>query len=234
MTELVGKIAVVTGGASGIGAMTVECLRAAGCTVVPFDLAGQALRVDVTDPTAVASAIDSVAADNGGLDILVNNAGGGPRGSVATLSIADWRASLALNLDAAFFCLRAALPHLRQRGGGSVVNVASIAGKTVSKVAGAGYAAGKAGLLGLTRQAAAELAADNIRVNAVCPGPTRTGLTTTDGDARPSRFAARMPLGRIAEALDVAEAIVFLAGPHAAMCTGISIDIDGGLGVRLD
>jgi NAD(P)-dependent dehydrogenase (short-subunit alcohol dehydrogenase family) len=226
---LAGKIAIVTGGAGGIGAAAVMALRGAGCHVEAFDIAGAARHVDVTDPDAVRQAVDAVAAEQGGIDILVNNAGGGPRGTVATLEVAQWRASLALNLDSAFYCMSAAIPHMRARGGGSIVNVASLAGKSVSKVGGAGYAAGKAGLLGLTRQAAGELAGMGIRVNAVCPGPTRTALTGAS-----SRFEAFMPLGRIAEADDIARSILFLAGPDSAMCTGTSFEVDGGLSVRLD
>lgn len=227
---LAGTVAIVTGGGGGIGAATVARLRALACRAISFDLRpgdGGGMIVDVTDPAAIDAAVAAVAAQHGRLDFVVNNAGGGPRGSIETLARQDWQASLALNLSSAFHVIQAAVPHIRAGGrGGAIVNVASLAGRTVSPVGGIGYAAAKAGLLGLTRQAAGELLAARIRVNAVCPGPTRTGLTRNS-----TRRDADMPLGRWIEPDDIAHAIVHLLGPQSGACTGSVIDIDGGLQV---
>ncbi|MGH7054275.1 MAG: SDR family NAD(P)-dependent oxidoreductase, partial [Stellaceae bacterium] len=151
------------------------------------------------------------------------------RRTIEAMRQEDWERVIAVNLTGAFNGIQAALPHLRRRGG-AIVNIASIAGRRISFGGTANYTASKAGLLGLTRHAAYELAPDRIRVNAVCPGPTATGF----GGAMPSpeqkaERAGKIPLGRMIEPEDIADAVVFLAGPAARMITGIALDVDGGV-----
>jgi NAD(P)-dependent dehydrogenase (short-subunit alcohol dehydrogenase family) len=155
--------------------------------------------VDVSDRAAFADVAAAVAAAAGGIDILVNGAGTTVRRMIAEMRPEDWDRVIAVNLTGAFNGIQAVLPHMRRRGGGAIVNVASIAGQRISFGGTANYTASKAGLLGLTRHAAYELAPDGIRVNAVCPGPTVTAF----GGAVPSEEnkaarARRIPLGRIA------------------------------------
>ena len=238
-----GKVAVVTGGAGGIGAATVRAFAAAGAQVAILDCRHAAAEEPVSHPASVrayaadvadAAAIDTVLAaaarDFGGIDILVNNAGIGTVGTVENMPLTDWTRVLDVNLSGPFHAIRAAASYLRARGGGTVVNVASIAAKRMSYHGGANYTAAKSGLLGLTRHAAFELAGDNIRVNAVCPGPVLTDMVTaTTTEAERARTATLIPLGRWVLPDDVARVILFLAGPDSGMCTGTSIDVDGGM-----
>jgi 3-oxoacyl-[acyl-carrier protein] reductase len=140
--------------------------------------------------------------------------------------VADWDETLALNLRSAFIATRGVFEAMRRRGGGSIVNVASIAAHGVSPLGGAAYAAAKAGLLALTRQTAYEWSREHIRANAVCPGPTRTLLTRES-----RRENADFPLGRWIEPTDIAEAILFLASPRSAMCSGTVVNVDGAVGL---
>jgi NAD(P)-dependent dehydrogenase (short-subunit alcohol dehydrogenase family) len=147
----------------------------------------------------------------------------------------DWDRVIAVNLTGAFNGIQAVLPHMRRRSGGAIVNVASIAGQRISFGGTANYSASKAGLLGLTRHAAYELAPDGVRVNAVCPGPTATAF----GGAIPSEEtkvmrAQKIPLGRMCEPEDIADPILFLAGPAARMITGVALTVDGGVLVKND
>jgi 3-oxoacyl-[acyl-carrier protein] reductase len=147
----------------------------------------------------------------------------------------DWDRVIAVNLTGAFNGIQAVVPHMRARGGGAIINIASIAGQRISFGGTANYTASKAGLLGLTRHAAYELAPDGIRVNAVCPGPTATGF----GGAIPSeeikaRRAQKIPLGRMCEPEDIADPIIFLAGRAARMITGVALTVDGGVLVKND
>lgn len=237
------KIAVVTGGAGGIGAATVRAFAAVGVRVAILDCRQtnvaeasiqpdriRAYEADIADPAGVAAALAAVARDFGGIDVLVNNAGIGTVGTIETMPLADWRRVLDVDLSGPFHAIRAATPYLRARGGGAIVNVASIAAKRISYHGGANYTAAKSGLLGLTRHAAFELAGDNIRVNAVCPGPVLTDMvTSTTTAAERERTATLIPLGRWVMPEDVARVILFLAGPESGMCTGTSIDVDGGM-----
>src|SRR5205085_9163294 len=176
-----------------------------------------------------------IAAQMGGIDILVNSAGTITRQTIAAMPAADWDRVVAVNLRGPFNGTQAVIPHMKARGGGAIVNVASVAGRRISFGGGANYSASKAGLLGLTRHAAYELAPDGIRVNAVCPGPTATGFggTMPTEESKAAR-ARKIPLGRMCEPEGIADPIVFLAGPAARMITGVALTVDGGVLVKND
>lgn len=232
--DLTGATAIVTGGAHGIGAATVESLARAGCRVLVLDIDGDeasvvagrvngaAYQVDACDGVALERFFRHLDDDGMAIDVLVNNVGGGKPCILSEMSTTDWDDALALNLRSAFIATRGVFPLMRRRGSGSIVNVSSIAAHGISPRGGAGYAASKAGLLSLTRQTAYEWARFGIRANAVCPGPTRTELTGSS-----SRTESDFPLGRWITPADVAEAIVFLASSNAGMCSGAVLDVDG-------
>jgi 3-oxoacyl-[acyl-carrier protein] reductase len=250
--DFAGKVAIVTGGGSGIGAATCRAfaLRGAHVAVVDRDAAAaervageiagnrgnaEAYPLDVTDRAGFAALSTAVAAAAGGVDILVNGAGVTLRGLIADMKPEDWDRVLAVNLTGAFNGIQAVLPHLKARGGGAIVNVASIAGQRISFGGTANYSASKAGLLGLTRHAAYELAPDHIRVNAVCPGPTATAFGGAMPDAASKAARARkIPLGRMCEPDDIADPILFLAGDAARMITGVALTVDGGVLIKND
>jgi NAD(P)-dependent dehydrogenase (short-subunit alcohol dehydrogenase family) len=233
--DLEHKTAIVTGGASGIGLATARTLAREGATVVVFDRNPQetgfrTCAVDVTDRAGIDRAAAEVVSEHGGIDILVNNAGIGTPVTVEAMSAEEWRRVLAVNLDGMFHCTQALLPAMKARGGGAIVNVSSMAGKRVSFHGGANYTASKAGVLGFTRHCAFELAIYGIRVNAVCPGPVLTPMVEKlNSPEQTAAIAKLVPLGRWVTPEDVAEVILFLASPAAAMCTGTTIDVDGGM-----
>ena len=235
-TAAVRKVFAVTGGASGIGEATATLLAGHGHAVVVLDRDAPgghpaSHRVDVSDGAAVRAAFDFIAAEFGRLDGLVNSAGIESRTLLRNVSEEGWDRVLDVNLKGTMLCTQAAAALMRSGGrGGAIVNVASIAGKRISYSGDAAYTASKAAVLGFTRHAAFELGIDRIRVNAVCPGPTLTPMISRN--LSPQRIAAvetTVPLGRWVQPLDVAHAIEFLLGDGAAMCTGTSIDVDGGV-----
>ena len=251
--DFAGKIALVTGGGNGIGAATCRAFAAAGARVAVLDRDAAAAEriaaeitsrnghaashaIDVADRDAFARLTEGITEAWGGIDILVNDAGTTVRRMIAEMTTEDWDRVLAVNLTGAFNGIQAVLPHMRARGGGgAIVNIASIAGQRISFGGTANYTASKAGLLGLTRHAAYELAPDGIRVNAVCPGPTATGF----GGAMPTEEskavrARKIPLGRMCEPEDIADPILFLAGDSARMITGVALTVDGGVLVKND
>ena len=236
MSEFSGFSAVVTGGARGIGEATARALCDAGARVTILDrddathvaesLPGcRFARVELRDPQAVARAFDDAAEAQEGIDGLVNNAGIAPPRLLDTTDAESWDELLAINLKSAFNCTKAAVPHLQARGGGAIVNLASIAGKNISLGADIPYTVSKWGMVGFTRHLAYELAPWRIRANSVFPGTTRTRLLRGELE----QIAAGVPLGRLVEPADIANAILFFLSPRAAMCTGAELVVDGGI-----
>lgn len=230
------KVFAVTGGASGIGEATAKLLTERGHAVVVLDRDAAdgypgSRRVDVGDAAGVRAAFEFIAAEFDRLDGLVNSAGVESRTLLRNVGEEGWDRVLDINLKGTMLCTQAAAALMRRGGqGGAIVNVASIAGKRISYSGDAAYTASKAAVLGFTRHAAFELGIDRIRVNAVCPGPTLTPMISRN--LSPQRIAeveTTVPLGRWVQPLDVAQAIEFLLGDGAAMCTGTSIDVDGGV-----
>ena len=236
----------VTGGARGIGAATVKAFSQAGASVASLDVdpeeseaSGSTLftRCDVSSPADVAKAFSTVEAELGPVDVLVNNAGVNAGFDPVSMSPDEWDTFFAVDLRSMWLCARAVLPRMRERGGGAIVNVASIQA-TLTQAGAFPYAAAKAGVLGLTTSLALEEGPFGIRVNAVSPGYTRTRLVvdglqaTGDSDAAEREIAAKHPLGRIAEPEEVANMILVLASPFASFVTGANVAVDGGLGCR--
>jgi NAD(P)-dependent dehydrogenase (short-subunit alcohol dehydrogenase family) len=246
-----GRVALVTGGARGLGRAAAERLLAGGASVAvnvrrpdqatalaealgdpsEGERAGRALVLcgDIADGETVRATVAQTLARFGRLDILVNNAAAAYSTRFEQISEAEWRRAVDVNLTAAFLCIQAALPPMKANGYGRVVNLSSTAGKSVSTLGGAHYTSSKAGLLGLTRAAAKELGPHGITVNAVCPGLIDTELTREHATAAELAVHARgFPIQRLGTAAEVAELICFLAGEHAGYITGAAIDINGG------
>ena len=247
-STIMSKVALVTGGSRGIGRSIAEALAAAGYAVVvnfasrPGDAdataaaitagggTAAALQADVSDAAAVARMFATVDERFGRLDALVNNAGIGRR--VDRLTDIDgetWRRTLAVNLDGAFFCMRAAIPRLQAAGGGRIVNISSGAAHTGGAI-GAHYAASKAGMLALTAKAARELARESIAVNAVLPSVIETEMVhavAPDAAAR-ARVMAQIPIGRFGRPEEVARVVRFLVAEAPGYLTGEFISVRGG------
>lgn len=234
--ELNGKCAVITGGGKGIGAATATLFLEAGARVAVLDLEPGAetevLRVvcDVTDEKQVEGAFDRIAAELGGIDVLVNNAGMAVRKPAVELQLDEWRKVMDLNLMATFLCSRVAYRHMKRRGGGAIVNLASIMGFSGGIFPNASYQASKGGVVNLTRALALEWAADDIRVNAVAPTFVKTDLTVPIF-SNPEVLQAVMrhtPLGALPDVDDIAAAILYLASPAARRVTGVTLPVDSG------
>lgn len=239
--DFTGLVAVVTGGASGIGAAIAERLRDAGARVAVFDLrpdaaehADLAVAVDVADDASVRAGIDRVVAELGGIDILVNNAGIGAQGTIEANTDDEWIRVLDVNVVGMVRVARAALPHLRRSRAAAIVNTSSIAA-TAGLPDRAAYSASKGAVAALTRAMAADHLREGIRVNAVNPGTADTPwverllAAAADPAAERAALEARQPHGRLVAAAEVADAVAYLAGPAAGSTTGVALAVDGGM-----
>lgn len=235
MGKLQGKIAIVTGAASGIGKASVALFRAEGATVIGADVAaGADVICDAGDGRAIKQLIDRVAGDHNGLDIIFANAGiSGGFASIAEQTAADWAEILRINLIGPFLAIKHGAPHLKARGGGSIICTASVAGLR-SGAGGAAYSASKAGVINLVQTAAQQLSGTGIRVNAICPGLIETGMTQpiyamARERGKGHRLGELNPLGRGGEADEIARAALFLASADSSYCNGTALVVDGGL-----
>jgi len=239
-----GKVAVVTGAGSGVGREVARRLHAEGAQLVVSDISGHeadaadelrgavAVRADVARPDEIRAVVERAVAEFGGLDVLSNNAGiDGQLGPVETCSEENFDRVVAVNLKGVFFGMQAAIPYLRARGGGAIVNIASTAALVGMPLLGA-YCASKGGVVQATRAAAIECAKDRIRVNAVCPGAIDTPLLRKIDETHPEAVAAAeqmTPLGRRAHPKEIAAVAAFLASDDASFVTGTIMAADGGM-----
>lgn len=236
--EFEGKVAIVTGGARGIGAAIADEMVSKGAAVVSFDLIGPDeardgvldLTVDVADADSVRTATAEVATRHGRIDVLFNNAGIQRAAPTHLMDPEIWNLVVGIHLGGMFNCSAAAIPAMRKVGGGAIVSIASAAG-IVGIPGRAPYSAAKAGIMGLTRSLAVEVAPHGIRVNAIAPGFTLTPLVQQaldDGSLTEDWMLLEVPLDRIAEASEIARPAVFLAGEGASYITGQCLVVDGG------
>jgi NAD(P)-dependent dehydrogenase (short-subunit alcohol dehydrogenase family) len=249
------QVALITAGASGIGKATAEIIAAEGGTVVAVDTdqgrlekvvaalrdgGGRAhgLRADALDAAQVQETVDRVIREHTRIDILVNAVGGSTiiRDSAATvdaLTLADWQRLIDFNLTGTFLFCHAVVPVMKGQGGGKIVNLSSIAGRGLSESSSSAYAAAKGGIIALTRKLSIELGPSGITVNAIAPSMTLTERIRPHWERRTpeqqAREIGRTPLRRMAEAVDQARVICFLASHDADFVTGVTIDVTGGL-----
>jgi NAD(P)-dependent dehydrogenase (short-subunit alcohol dehydrogenase family) len=237
--RLDGKVCVITGAASGIGAETARLFQAEGATVVGADLSpepvGDAqLRVDVSDEDQVRELYASARSRFGRIDVLFNNAGINPTEDTSVLdtSLEAWRRVQEVNLTSVFLCCKHGIPHLLETGGGSVINTASFVAVMGAAVSQISYTASKGGVLAMSRELGVEFARRGVRVNALCPGPVNTPLLQELFAKDPDKAARRLvhlPMGRFAEVREVANAALFLASDESSYVTASTFMVDGGL-----
>lgn len=249
--RLENKVAVVTGGAQGIGQAIVQKFVAEGARVALLDIdeprgraeaerhgdAVRFIRCDITREADVAAAIAGTVEAFGTVDILVNNAGVNTYFDATTMTEDEWEKVFAVDLKGAWLCCKHALPHMREQGSGAIVNIASIHAfmTTYNQFP---YAAAKSGMVGMTRSLALDFGKYQVRVNAICPGWVRTQLVDEwlelqpEGKAAEQRVLDQQPLGRMATPMEIANFVAFVASDEASFMTGAALLIDGGLSAR--
>ncbi len=247
MGRLENKVAIITGGASGIGLATAKRFAIEGAKVVVADLAddvgaalaaeigGTYVHVDVADEASVQAMYARVVEVYGGVDVLFNNAGISPADddSILTTGLDAWRRVQDVNLTSVYLCCKYGIPLLLERGGGSIINTASFVAMLGSATSQVSYTASKGGVLSMSRELGVQFARQGIRVNALCPGPVNTPLLRELFAKDPERAARRLvhvPMGRFAEPEEIASAVLFLASDDASFITSSTFLVDGGIG----
>jgi 2-dehydro-3-deoxy-L-rhamnonate dehydrogenase (NAD+) len=227
--DLEGRVALIGGGAGGIGQAVRARFIASGASVVTWDLSDKAdEKVDVTDEAAVTDGMAKLVAKFGKIDILVNAAGiTGPDVPIEHYSLSDWRRTLDINLTSTFLCCKAAVPLMRARNAGHIVNLASIAGKE-GNANMTGYSAAKGAVIALTKALGKELAATAIRVNAIAPAVIETDLVKQMTEATLKTVVAKIPLGRMGRPEEVAAMVAWLSSDECSFSTGVTFDLSGG------
>ncbi|PKP61763.1 short-chain dehydrogenase [Candidatus Atribacteria bacterium HGW-Atribacteria-1] len=244
------RVAIVTGAARGIGRTIVDCFASRGAKIVVADLVEEeaeevirqlktknieclGVKANVTQIDEVKYVVEKTISKFGRIDILVNNAGGGsPLRSIEEIEIDEWDRIIRNNLTSTYICCKAVVPHMKKQKCGKIINISSIAGRFFSPLSGPHYASAKAGIQGLTRQLAKELGPFNITVNAVAPGTTLTQrvekkwLTHSEEDRK--QLLSMIPLGRLAQPEDIADAVLFFASDLSNYITGVTLDVNGG------
>lgn len=244
--RLAGKVAVITGGASGIGRASVDRFAAEGARVVVADLPGSPgeqvaaevdglfVAADVTVPEDVRGLYATTLERYGRLDVCFNNAGASPPqdGSVLDTDLEVWRRVQDVNLTSVYLCCKYGIPHLLAGGGGSVINTASFVALMGAATSQISYTAAKGGVLAMSRELGVQFARQGVRVNALCPGPVNTPLLTELFAKDPQRAARRLvhiPMGRFAEPPEIAAAAAFLASDDSSFITASAFVVDGGI-----
>lgn len=233
-----GKTVVLSGATSGIGEAAARMFRREGAQVVALgrnrqkgeELEREGIRFfhcDMESPEEIAAVTKEILRDYARVDVLVNSAGICPGGTVETLSLEEWQRSFRINVDATFLLCKAFLPRMREQGGGRIINLGSTAG-TVGADGLQAYSATKGAVIQLTKSMAAAYSCENILVNCLCPGGTRTPMMLCMGEEALSEFAQLFPIKRLGEPEEIASVILFLAGEGASFMTGSVVLVDGG------
>jgi NAD(P)-dependent dehydrogenase (short-subunit alcohol dehydrogenase family) len=239
MGRLDGKVCVITGASGGIGTASVQRFSEEGATVVGVDVEEGApgdlsLQADVTDEEQVRAMYQRVRDELGGIDVLFNNAGIAPPDdqSVLDTPLEAWKRVQDVNLTSVYLCCRHGIPHLIERGGGSVINTASFVAVMGAATSQISYTASKGGVLAMSREIGVEFARKGVRVNALCPGPVNTPLLQelfAKDPEQAERRRVHLPMGRFAEAHEIANGALFLASDESSYVTGATFLVDGGI-----
>jgi NAD(P)-dependent dehydrogenase (short-subunit alcohol dehydrogenase family) len=246
MQRLLDRVAVVTGAGSGIGLASARRMASEGAKIAVVDIDGETgkaaaeevgglfIQADVTAEDEVAAMYDATLGAFGRIDIAFNNAGISPPDddSILDTGIEAWRRVQEVNLTSVYLCCKHVIPHMRAHGGGSIINTASFVAVLGSATSQISYSASKGGVLAMSRELGVQFARDGIRVNALCPGPVNTPLLQQLFAADPERAARRLvhvPMGRFAEAEEIAAAVAFLASDDASFVTAATFLVDGGI-----
>src|SRR5687768_3781092 len=237
--RLQGKVCVITGAASGIGAETARLFEDEGATVVGADLSAESagalqLQVDVSDEDQVREMYARTRSEFGHIDVLFNNAGINPNddSSVLETSVEAWQRVQDVNLKSVFLCCKHGIPHLLEAGGGSVINTASFVATMGAAVSQISYTASKGGIVAMSRELGIEFARRGVRVNALCPGPVDTPLLRelfAADEVQAARRLVHVPMGRFAQAREVSHAALFLASDESTYVNAATLMVDGGI-----